>query len=240
MTQLTDKDAYFLKKDIDLARNNRGRELNIKKKYDVKLFWEDIGDKYYPGFTRDEAFLANVPWILDRLKVLNQETLLDVGCGFARLAPFILESGYIKSYSGCDISKSVLDSSNDYLNPKPTFDSISHQPVEPKDYRTMVNLRVDDIRCLSYESNSYDIVLVNEVIQHLEPKEYVRAIDEVIRVARNYVIFIERFAFDGEHPEPHLWSHNILKIVNDRYVKVLQSTALNQTTCAIVIEKLKD
>jgi len=101
---------------------SRAKSLPLKE-YDPEKFWDSVGDEYYKTFQKRQQFMAHVPWLLDRLKVIKVDTLLDVGCGFGRVLPFLLEGGVVKETWGIDISESNIDCSKEYLSPEPSSNS---------------------------------------------------------------------------------------------------------------------
>lgn len=111
-----DMNEYYLFEDILEAQKNQGRGVPLKK-YDPLIFWDGIGERWYQSFNRREKLASSVAWIIDRLKTLKVNNVLEVGCGFGRLAPFLLDGGAINEVHGVDISPKVLSSSIEYLTP---------------------------------------------------------------------------------------------------------------------------
>ena len=116
-TQTQPSNGHFTFDTILETSKRMGKELPIHLKYDPKIFWDSMGERYYLSFQKREQFIEGVPWLIDRMKVLNCETLLEVGCGFGRLLPFMLEAGVVKSAKGIDISTPIVKCSEDYLKP---------------------------------------------------------------------------------------------------------------------------
>lgn len=119
MTATIVRNELFTQTDIYEARDNRGRLLPLEKAYDPAFFWEDIAETYYRQFTKPEMFQINVAWFIDRLKVLKPASVLEAGCGFGRILPFLLQAGCFKEVHGVDVSKKMLELAQDYLNPVP-------------------------------------------------------------------------------------------------------------------------
>jgi SAM-dependent methyltransferase len=108
----------FLHHDIINAQKNQGLGLPNLKPYDAKLFWDTIGGDYFKRFVKREQYYANAVWIADRLKMVGEvESLLEIGCGFARLLPILIDMGACKRADGIDFSDSILESAKDYLLP---------------------------------------------------------------------------------------------------------------------------
>lgn len=149
------------------------------------------------------------------LKRTNSEKILDVGCGEGVTLNKIQEMKIGKKLEGVDNFKDAIE-----IGTK-TFPKLS--------------LKLADIYALPYKDNSFDIVLCNEVLEHLErPQD---AIKELIRVSNKYLLLsvpnepwfrlanffrgrhITRF---GNHPE-HIqhWSHtDFVKFLKKNKLKV--------------------
>lgn len=149
------------------------------------------------------------------LKRSNSEKILDVGCGEGVTLNKIQEMKIGKKLEGVDNFKDAIE-----IGTK-TFPKLS--------------LKIADIYALPYKDNSFDIVLCNEVLEHLErPQD---AIKELIRVSNKYLLLsvpnepwfrlanffrgrhITRF---GNHPE-HIqhWSHtDFVKFLKKNKLKV--------------------
>ena len=263
----SEQSEYFMLKDINYLKENKGREMPLTKKYDPYIFWNGIGQDYYRTFIKPEMFNCNVPWLLDRIKVVGCDSILDAGCGFGRVAPFILHEGLVKEVHGVDISPSIIKSSEDYLNPTPTskgeasikdliIDDRIPADIKPtlqilkekyesengkiqmiKDFRSQIKLEEGDIRSLKYDSNSFDVVFTSEVIQHLKPEEAEAAVAECVRVAKKAVIFVERWGFPSEHSEPHLWSYNYGAMIQSLNLDLAQVCSVGPAMQGVVALK---
>ena len=266
---------YFTYKDLQDVIKRGGKGMDSTKAYNPKEFWDSMGEKFYRAFDKTEKCSFGVDFFVDRLKIMQPiESVLEVGCGFGRVAPFILQAGVASSYKGIDISESILKCSEQYLEPviKETKDidaisafmsngalseeskrliaedvnkiikslesKASEKSKKPVDFRDKISVGLGDVRNLSeIESESFDCVISNETIQHLNPTEAIEACGEVVRVSKKYAILLERWAFPGEHSEPHIWSHNYSEIFNDLGVEVLQVTTIAQGLQGVVVRK---
>ena len=140
---------YFTYQDILDCRKNGGAGLKIKK-YDPFIFWESMGEKWYQHFDNRQKFYINVPWLLDRLKLFQIDNLLDVGTGFGRVLPFLLESKVIQRAEGIDISPEILKFGDKYLTPpesklttfKNSLDAIKSVSIE-EDIKKEINAQLE-------------------------------------------------------------------------------------------------
>ena len=84
--------------------------LDCTKTYDPLHFWEDYGERYFNGFKNMNEIQRNVPWIIHKLTSLKVEKLLDVGCGFCRIEPFLTDSDAVKEITALDFSTKQIES----------------------------------------------------------------------------------------------------------------------------------
>ena len=99
--------------------------------------------------------------------ILEQGSLLDVGCGEGYWLKFLSERTYLQ-LSGSDVSQNRINLSKKNIN------------------NGKISLSVDDIRELPYESKEFDQVTALEVLEHVP--EWQKGLDELIRVASKRVI----------------------------------------------------
>ena len=265
--EATDKKVdYYCKSDLVKVREAGGRLLPFTKPYDPEKFWNDFGEDFYKAFTSQPILQANSGWLIDKLKVLNVSTLLDVGCGFGRLLPFLLEAGVIKSANGVDISHSILKSATEYLNPIPSDDlklddyrkrladskmddmmrtkldellvsQYAKRKKSPPDFRSSISLKHGDVRKLREDSDSYDCVLSSEFLQHLCPQDMEDALLHMVRASRYAILMVERCVFFGEHAQPDLWSHDYCKSLNSLGLNIVYSAQISNGLHGIVAIK---
>lgn len=197
--------------------------IDITKIYDPLHFWEDFGADYLKTHKKQKDVQKYVAYVILKLEALKVKSLLDVGCSFGRLEPFLLDSGCVEEITGVDISQKQLDSAEEYL----------------KDYdkKDKIKFEKQSVKNLSFESNSFDCVLSCETLQHMHLPSVRYAIHNMERVAKKYVILIERFIFDGEHSQPHIWSHDYYKLCTNAGFKVLENRLIGNGIIALVLKK---
>lgn len=247
---------YFTHEHVLEAQKKKGRELPIDLVYDPKIFWDSIGRKFYENFNQRGQYQSGIAWLVDRLKVLKCETLLDCGTGFGRVLPFLLDAGVIKSAVGIDISEPILECSKEYLEPlsrtwcqhttykdgKWLYGTESAEDwiacpkdgilkpkkleKEPTDFRPMIEMKQGDVRKLGFDSESFDCVMSFECLQHLSTEDMEQAVLEMTRVSKKVIICAERWAFPGERFEPHYFSHNLADEFRKLGLEVAQVSAL--------------
>lgn len=131
-----------------------------------KTYWEteDFASAYQMGSQKHRVY------ILDKLKELGVESLLDVGCGTGPIYDLIVNNDEgrwdnIKEYKGTDYSWRMVETA--------------------KEMFPHGNFAVDDARKMKEKDNSYDCVLVMHCLDHLD--DYQSAITEAVRVSKKYI-----------------------------------------------------
>ena len=180
-----------------------------QKTYDPLYFWDNFGENYYKSFGKKEQFQFGldgnnpVSWLIFKLELLKAENILEAGCGFGRLAPFLIDSNAVKEYNGVDFSVKILKFAEAYLKDY------------PKDKMDRIKFHHASAKRMPFENKSIDVVLSSELLMHMTYTKVDHCLREFRRIAKKNIILIERFVFDGEHPYPHIWSHDLPKLVGD-------------------------
>lgn len=215
---------------IEDVWNEKDKSLpaDCTKIYDPQLFWDNFGDRYYKSHEKREhmQFGLNgnnpVAWLIFKLESLKIDTLLEPGCGFARLAPFILDANAAKEYYGVDFSEKILSCSETYL----------------KDYskREKIHLQYSSAKKMPFPDKSMDVVMCSELLTHMTFAKANICIREFARIAKKYVIVLERFVYDGEHPYPYIWSHNLIELFKNSGLTILESKMIGNGIMASILE----
>ncbi|MEK6883425.1 MAG: class I SAM-dependent methyltransferase, partial [Nanoarchaeota archaeon] len=132
----------------------------------ARTYWEteDFATVYQMGAQKHRVY------ILDKLKELEVENLLDVGCGTGPIYDLIVnnEKGRwdnIKKYKGTDYSWRMIETC---------------QKMFPGG-----NWDCQDARQMTEPDSSWDCVLLMHSLDHLD--DYQAAIKEAIRVSKKYI-----------------------------------------------------
>ena len=98
-------------------------------------------------------------------------SVVDVGCGSGNYYEGFLKSGLAKhiSYIGIDVSKKNIANATRRFSP--------------------AHFRVGNIFSIDFPDNSFDLVIVSHVFEHLHPRALACAIRESIRVSKAELIF---------------------------------------------------
>lgn len=269
---------FFTYEDLQSVIKRGGKRIPVTKQYDPKVFWNSMGERFYRAFDKPEKCLFGVEFFIDRLKEFQPiESILEVGCGFGRMAPFFMQAKIAEKYHGIDICESILKCSSNYLNPDPSenadlnnindffmngnissitkaiiasdvdklLENIKKSHIEKskkseldcKNIASSITFSQGDARSLKLDSESYDCVISSEVIQHINPEDAMNACRELVRISKRAIILAERWAFPGEHSEPHIWSHDYSRIFTDLGLEILQVTTIAQGLQGVVVRK---
>ena len=104
--------------------------------------------------------------ILKIVKNIKINTILDVGCGEGFTLNKFKKEGIGKTYKGIDYSNDAI------LIGKKLYPDL--------------DLSQGNIYKLPFKNNSFDLVVCNEVLEHLENPE--KGIKELIRVSKKYIL----------------------------------------------------
>ena len=212
--------SVFLLQDI-VDNKDKGTFLDITKRYVGLDFWESSAEYFYKSHQKKNQYQQNVGWLLQKLNVLKPKTILDLGCGFGRLLPFMYDGMGEKPEKiiGADFCQKMIEYSKDYL----------------KDYEHKDKLKVVmvDGRSIPYKNDEFDCVVTDALFSHLKFSDAQKVANEIGRVTSKYVVTMERYIFDGEHPEPHVYSWDINKFFRFR---VLERKAIGPGIVGTVLE----
>ncbi len=218
----TDNKNLFTIEDV-YESQDKNEPIDLTKQYDPLYFWDNCGDKFFKSYKKSQDLNKYIGWLVSRIKSLKVDTLLDAGCGFARIAPFLIDSEAVKEINAIDISQKQLDSAKDYLKNYSKADKIK--------------LEKRSLKWSNVAPYTYDCTMSVECMQHLPLTSVRYAIRQLQKVSKKYVVIVERFLYDGEHPLPHLWSHNYIKLATDIGLKVLEAKFIDAGVIAIVFKK---
>ena len=142
-------------------------------------FWRDQG-KSFVGFAVSQS-----PEHLEQERVLTEllvgcdwETVLDVGCGWGRLARLLGRIRPLASYTGLDVGESQINLTRS-VRPDAELIHTPLQEFEPGDRR-------------------WDLVLTSEVVMHVPPEQVSAFISRLAGMAARYLVLVEWTPAPGE------------------------------------------
>jgi len=105
----------------------------ITKKYEPFDYWTERGKVYQKEFKKDNLFEQQETAIVEYLKKIGFETVLEVGCGFGRITKLILENFSIKKYIALDLSADQIKNAQDMCK---GFENVKFVQSMIQDYDT--------------------------------------------------------------------------------------------------------
>lgn len=198
-----------------------GTKKNYLGEYIPENFWNDYGKYYLYTFSiKDKEkgkseLKLNIQPLLARLHSMQSRSILEVGCGFGRCLPFILQN--VKSAErvvGVDFSSTQVEKSKEYLA---MFEGGSK-----------IKVSQSDAKSLPFEDNEFDSVFTHVCLTHIPPENIPKITREISRVAKNWIIHIERFHFPYERPNPHRWSHLLAPYYTELGWTIWENDVINE------------
>ena len=153
--------------DREQFNHNEGwKSESVAREYDAKRFSSLAGRLYNK---REQQAISELLDLASRQEKI--ETILDLPCGTGRISELLVRRGH--DVTCADISQEMLDVARERL--------ASYTPG-PSEYAIM------DIYNIDRPDNSFDCVTCIRLFQHLTSDERARALRELGRVSRRYVI----------------------------------------------------
>ena len=154
-------------KDKEIFDHNVGWQNEaVAEGYDQRRFTSVSGRAYDSMEKRAIAKLLQLANNKHPIK-----SVLDVPCGTGRISKFLLDSNV--NLTCADISEQMIDVAKARL---------SKHSNEPQEYAVM------DIYNIDRDDGSYDCITCIRLFQHLDSDERTRALRELSRVTRKYVV----------------------------------------------------
>jgi len=185
----------------------------LKEGYKPKQFWDGWSDNY----SRQKAqrrIDESHHWLLKKMEALKPNTVLEMGCGFGRNLKFLTENlSYQARWVGFDISESMIKKAKGGFNDK-------------------VLLGCGDITSLPFHDRSYDLVYTHATLMHVPEEHVSKAIQELKRVAKKYLILIEETYWSKGNLRRGTFKPNEYTFIYDYKTLVSQS--------GLVIEEMRE
>ena len=175
----------YFKKIIDKWRKSSNKQVkNGRVSFDVSQVVGDAASKNLPAFS--SRLYYEIKSIKEILGDLHVNRSLEIGCGYARLTPWIAE--YSDEYYAIEPEKEL------YEIAKKIFPSFN-----------FLNAPADK---MPFPDNYFGLVVSWTVLQHIPPEKFHDSINEILRVAEDdAVILIAEYTKNT--PSPTTWGHSI-------------------------------
>ncbi len=181
------------------------RRLRLTLPYNPKTFW----NLYSQEFTQDQfqhQIFSQHHWLLDQIKTINPQTILEAGSGFGRnlnlISPHLKSS---QSLVGIDISLNLLQKS---LRKNPQINHIQA-----------------NLHHLPFAPNSFDLVFTHGVLMHQAPSHITISLKELIQTSKKHLILIEEIRPMPRQINHYTFAHNYPHLLKKHHLKIAsQST----------------
>lgn len=165
---------------------------SLKKTYKPRQFWDRWVDTFMEDPWQVDIHEEHL-WMLTMIKRDKPASILEVGCGFGRNIRFFIENGIApEDLYGIDISEKMIKKAKTFISNR------------------KVKLVVADVTSLPFENSRFDMVFTHGVLMHVEPYLIEKAIQEVFRVSRRYLMIVEQ-NYNGNY---YTFVHDYKNLIN--------------------------
>ena len=139
--------------------------------YDPITYWRERGETYMAKF-RPERYAEQEAALEEFLRPLEFQSVLEVGCGFGRIASLIRRVNPKASYTGLDLSLTMIAAAHDRLGADAELVDSALGDFKPK-------------------SRTWDLVIAVEVLMHVPPEGVVKAVRKLDRLAVAHIVTLD-------------------------------------------------
>ncbi len=158
--------------------------MNYWNKRDAEYYNEVFNSHHYDY----EKFFQDM--LINQLKKMDYTSFFEAGCGFGWNVKRVKEEFPNVTITGLDFSIPQLCNSRNY-NPDISMPAVC-----------------GDACNMPFKDDAFDVGFTLGVFMNIHPDKIVKAIDEMIRVSRKYIIHLE---WDQENTKPELKERRIFK-----------------------------
>ena len=188
--------------------------ITLPKYKSQKNYWQNRGlaymnDFFHSKYEQREIFFQNL--LMENIKNLNFDSAFEAGCGFGWNLKRLQDEFPSKRIGGLDFSETQLSNGKKYC----------------KNYD--IELSQGDICNMPFKDNYFDLGFSVGVFMNIHPSKIDKAIQEILRVSKKYVVHLE---YDENHAEKFLMqkrkfktnivSHDYKKLYENHNVKVVK------------------
>ena len=197
---------------LGLLRKAKNFSQVFSKKYENEGFWKKFGIEYYDNYKNKKEWVKKQEILLiEHLKTLEFDSVLEFGCGFGRTAKILSENFSIQKFNAFDLS--------------------SHQIENAKKYCEGLNIKFMTSSLKDFNTNEkFDLVFGPEILMHIEPKDIEFVIKKMMGFANKYFIAT---VFPHENQKNHRGTQKIYRGTHTfyhDYEKIYEKIGLPQPT----------
>lgn len=166
--------------------------------------WDDFVDLMIVEHTQrlPEIYNQEAEFLIQEISFIKPESVLEIGCGYGRILKLISEKLEIKKLVGVDFSFKMLNKGKKYLSSKQKIDLIFADVTEK----------------LPFDKNEFDLVFSSQVLMEIPPLKVNKAIEEMLRVTKKYLIIAE-----NNNRGPRSFSHNYKRIIQNQKCQIIKT-----------------
>jgi 2-polyprenyl-3-methyl-5-hydroxy-6-metoxy-1,4-benzoquinol methylase len=157
--------------------------------------------------------------------LIDENSFLDVGCGYGRMINFLASRYLGIDIAGCDHSTTMLDKAEEVVTIDPT-----------KLFK--YNVRTGGKRAKPYQ---YDIVFTNTLLIHISTKNLKKTLRNMLKLANKYVLHVEGLpvlkSVKVDEVHAGCWRHNIVKTYKElgKYCEVITLEGANNAAYVVKV-----
>lgn len=161
----------------------------LLKGYKPNEYWYERGKVYQKEFKSSQSQLHTVQeeMLINYLKSLSFETVLEFGCGFGKITKAMLENFSIKKYTALDLSPHQINNAKEFCK---NFNNVRFFQTTIQDFE-------------SEEKN--DLVLGVEVLLHVLPNDISNVVNKLVSLSKHHLIHMD---FNTNYHPKILLPHN--------------------------------
>lgn len=137
--------------------------------------WLEKGKTYSPEDTAGPQYRCQEVVLMSVLSTIQFETVLEVGCGFGRIARLVVETFRPQYYLATDVSRDMLNHAHEYCT------------------GTFIDTEILDLDdpVPNERAEFAELVICSEVLMHRRPETIQSDVEKLMKLAEFYVVTID-------------------------------------------------
>lgn len=180
--------------------------------YEPEKYWKKRGRKYIKE-PENEGHRIQEKYLIDYLKKMKFDSVLEAGCGFGRITKLMSNNFNIKQHTAFDLSSDQINNAKTLCGQK-------------------VHFQVSTINRYS-DSIKYDVVLCVDVLLHVKPNNIQEIIEKLMSHSKKYFIHIDPHMLNDSNSKINSKTHTF----RHDYEKIYSLMGLKYKRIPITIEQ---